>query len=93
MSNIHTKRETGDLGDYPRGTWPSALLHELTGFETAKVNRTQRGSNQSGEAGGFGSQGNTGPAGQAAPQDDPWVTPATSGAGGWGSGADSEPPF
>ena len=69
------------------------LLHEPAGFQTAKVNRTQRGSNQSAEAGGFGSQGNTGPAGQAAPQDDPWVTPATSGAGGWGSGADSEPPF
>jgi hypothetical protein len=32
MSNIHTRPETGEIGEYPRGTWPSVLLHELTGF-------------------------------------------------------------
>ncbi|MFW0775418.1 single-stranded DNA-binding protein, partial [Paenarthrobacter nitroguajacolicus] len=61
-----------------------------TGFETAKINRTQRSTAQGGQgAGGFGNQGNTGPTGQAAPQEDPWATPQTSGAGG----PDSEPPF
>jgi single-strand DNA-binding protein len=62
-------------------------------YANAKVNRTQR-SNEGGQgAGGFGNQGNTDPAGQAAPQEDPWATPQTSGAGGWGNGPDSEPPF
>ena len=58
-------------------------------YANAKVNRAQR-SNQGGQAGGgFGNQGS-----QSAPQDDPWGIPATSNAGsGWGSGADSEPPF
>jgi hypothetical protein len=94
MSNIHTRPETGEIGEYPRGTWPSVLLHELTGFGIAKVNRTQRSGAQGGQgAGGFGNQGNAGPAGQAVPQEDPWATPQTSGAGGWGNGPDSEPPF
>ena len=93
MSSIHTKPETGDLGEYPRGTWPSVLLRELTGFGIAKVNRTQR-SNQGGQgAGGFGNQGPGSQPGQSSPQDDPWATPQTSNAGGWGNGPDSEPPF
>jgi hypothetical protein len=41
MSNIHTRPETGEIGEYPRGTWPSVLLHELTGFGIATVQRSQ----------------------------------------------------
>jgi single-strand DNA-binding protein len=64
---------------------------------TAKINRTQR-SNQAGQGagGGFGNQGagsQPGQPGQSSPQDDPWATPQTSNAGGWGNGPDSEPPF
>lgn len=65
-------------------------------YANAKVNRSQR-SNQDGQAGGgFGNHANR--AGQPAAQDDPWATPATpatSSAGGWGTGpdSDSEPPF
>jgi single-strand DNA-binding protein len=63
-------------------------------YANAKINRTQRGT-QGGQAGqgngGFGGQGNT--SGQPAAQEDPWATPATSTAGGWGAGPDSEPPF
>jgi hypothetical protein len=79
------------FGEYPRGTGDPALGHELTGFEIAKVNRTQRTT----QAGGNGYQGNGSPAGQSVPQDDPWATPQTAGTtgGGWGSGPDSEPPF
>ena len=63
-------------------------------YANAKVNRTQRSGGQAGQAnGGFGNQGNTSPAGQSTAQDDPWATPATSTAGGWGAGPDSEPPF
>lgn len=64
-------------------------------YANAKVNRTQRSGGQAGQGnGGFGNQGNTSPAGQPAAQDDPWATPATSAAGGWGTGAaDSEPAF
>lgn len=63
-------------------------------YANAKINRTQRSAAQGGQgAGSFGNQGNTNPAGQATPQEDPWATPATGGAGGWGSGPDSEPPF
>ncbi len=64
-------------------------------YANAKVNRTQRGGGQAGQGnGGFGNQGNTRPAGQpTAAQDDPWATPTTSTAGGWGAGPDSEPPF
>ena len=61
-------------------------------YANAKISRTQRGNQGGQEAGGFGSQGNN-PAGQSAPQEDPWATPATSNAGGWGNGPDSEPPF
>ncbi|HEY8702398.1 MAG TPA: single-stranded DNA-binding protein [Arthrobacter sp.] len=62
-------------------------------YANAKINRTQR-SNQNGQgSGGFGNQGNTHTAAQSAPQDDPWATPQTSNAGGWGNGPDSEPPF
>ncbi|WP_326494005.1 hypothetical protein [Arthrobacter sp. MMS18-M83] len=55
------------------------------------VNRTQRSAAQGGAvAGGFSNQG----AAQSFPQDDPWATPqTTAGAGGWGNGPDSEPPF
>jgi single-strand DNA-binding protein len=62
-------------------------------YANAKVNRTQRSAQGGQGAGGFGNQGNTNTAGQAAPQEDPWATPQTSGAGGWGNGPDSEPPF
>jgi single-strand DNA-binding protein len=63
-------------------------------YANAKVNRSQRSGGQAGQGnGGFGGQGNTSPAGQPAAQDDPWAIPATSTAGGWGTGADSEPPF
>ena len=73
-------------------------------YANAKVNRTQRnGGGGQAAGGGFGGGGqqtqggNTGGSwggGQQAPQDDPWATPgATSNAGGWGSGPDSEPPF
>jgi single-strand DNA-binding protein len=62
-------------------------------YSTVKVNRTQR-SNQGGQgAGGFGDQGPGSQPGQSSPQDDPWATPQTSSAGGWGNGPDSEPPF
>ena len=65
-------------------------------YANAKVNRTAR----NGQGGGFG--GNTGQQGQGGgwggqqtqQADDPWATPgATSNAGGWGNGPDSEPPF
>ena len=59
----------------------------------AKVNRTQRGSGQGGQAGG-GLGNHASPAGRPAAQDDPWATPVSSNAGsGWGTGPDSEPPF
>jgi single-strand DNA-binding protein len=63
-------------------------------YANAKVNRTQR-SNQGGQGAGagFGSQGAGSQPGQSFPQDDPWATPQTSSAGGWGNGPDSEPPF
>lgn len=62
-------------------------------YANAKINRTQRGSQGGQGGGGFGGHGNNNPGGQPAPQDDPWATPAASGAGGWGNGPDSEPPF
>jgi single-strand DNA-binding protein len=63
-------------------------------YANAKVNRTQRSGGQAEQGnGGFGNQGNTSPAGQPTAQDDAWATPATSTAGGWGAGPDSEPPF
>lgn len=81
------------FGEYPRGKGDPVLRHELTGFETVKVNRTQR-SNEGGQgAGGFGNQGAGSQPGQSSPQDDPWATRQTSNAGGWGNGPDSEPPF
>ena len=55
-------------------------------YANAKVNRTQR----NGNSGGFGGQQQ--PAMAAAPQADPWATPAAN-AGGWGNGPESEPPF
>jgi single-strand DNA-binding protein len=62
-------------------------------YANVKVNRSQR-SNQGGQgAGGFGNQGPGSQPGQSSPQDDPWATPQTSNAGGWGNGPDSEPPF
>lgn len=55
-------------------------------YANAKVNRTQRSSTQGG--------GNGNPAGNAAPQDDPWATPQNnSAAGARSDGPDSEPPF
>jgi len=91
MSAMKSLGKALDLGRYPRGSGPSGPHEELTGFETAKVNRTQRGS-QGGQGNGFQGNGNNQP--QSGPQDDPWAVPATSNAaGGWGNGPDSEPPF
>jgi len=60
-------------------------------YATAKVNRTQRGT-QGGQGSGYQGNGSTPP--QTGPQDDPWAVPAASNAsGGWGNGPDSEPPF
>jgi single-strand DNA-binding protein len=59
-------------------------------YANAKVNRTQRSGNGGGQGGNSG--GGFG-AGQAAAQEDPWSTPATSNAGGFGNGPESEPPF
>ena len=56
-------------------------------YANAKVNRTQR----NGTSGGFGGQQQPAMA-AAAPQADPWATPAAN-AGGWGNGPDAEPPF
>ncbi len=79
------------FGEYPCGTGDPVLRHELTGFETAKVNRSQRG-NQGGQGSSY--QGNGNAAAQSGPQDDPWGIPAASNAGGgWSAGPDSEPPF
>ncbi|GAB2721802.1 single-stranded DNA-binding protein [Arthrobacter bambusae] len=59
-------------------------------YANAKVNRTQRSTAQGAAAGGFGNQGSA----QASPQEDPWASQqASGGAGFWGSGPDSEPPF
>ena len=51
-------------------------------YANAKVNRTQRNSNQQQPA-----------RTQPAPQQDPWAAPATQDAGGWGNGPANEPPF
>ncbi|MFK0042193.1 single-stranded DNA-binding protein [Paenarthrobacter sp. NPDC090517] len=60
-------------------------------YANAKVNRTQRNTNQGGGNGGdFGSQPSTG---QASRQDDLWAANTSANAGSWGSGLDSEPPF
>jgi single-strand DNA-binding protein len=60
-------------------------------YANAKVNRTQRSTNQgAGNSGGFGNQTTTG---QAAQQDDPWAGNSPTNAGSWGNGPDSEPPF
>ena len=78
-------------------------------YANAKVNRTQRGNGQGGGQQGGGSgggnqqgnrqqggqqgQGGGFGGGQQTQQEDPWATPGASGAGGWGNGPDSEPPF
>lgn len=55
-------------------------------YATAKVTRTQRNANApAAQPSGFG---------PSTAQTDPWATPATANAGGWGNGpATSEPPF
>ena len=60
-------------------------------YSKAKVTRTQRSDNPAGRgAGGSGRQVEA----QSVPQGDPWAAPqTTSGAGFWGSGPDTEPPF
>jgi single-strand DNA-binding protein len=71
-------------------------------YASAKVTRTQRSG--SGGAGGGNAQGGGGFQGgaqpgnswQQQPADDPWGAPAAAGAtgaGGWGYGPESEPPF
>lgn len=71
-------------------------------YAQAVVKRTTRivdGAASTATAGGFGgprSQAGSG-AGRAAQgppqQEDPWATPSTANASGWGNGPDSEPPF
>ena len=60
-------------------------MDEPAGFQTAKINRTQRSNAQGG-----GAQ----PANQGG-QSDPWGAPTTAGSNsGWGNGPEqSEPPF
>ncbi len=78
-------------------------------FATAKVNRTSRQGGGGGYSGGGGQGGPSGgpsggqSGGSSAPADDPWATPAPSGGGQGGSGANDpwgapgvpadEPPF
>ncbi|UKH48331.1 ssDNA binding protein [Arthrobacter phage Lilmac1015] len=74
-------------------------------YANAKVNRTQRSGGQNGgqggSGGGFGGGGSsyTNGAGSGAGKaagggEDPWAAATTSsGAGGWGNGPESEPPF
>ncbi|WBF79011.1 ssDNA binding protein [Arthrobacter phage Bolt007] len=74
-------------------------------YANAKVNRTQRSGGQNGGQGGSGGFGGGGGstytngagngAGKAAgASEDPWAAATTpAGAGGWGNGPDSEPPF
>jgi single-strand DNA-binding protein len=59
-------------------------------FANAKVNRTQRSGNSGGGFGG-GKSGGFGGA-QQSQQSDPWATPATANAGGWGNDP-TAPPF
>lgn len=74
MSNIHTRPETGEIGEYPRGTWPSVLLHELTGFGIAKPTGAQGGhqaaSKSNSQSGHHADETVTEPGGYA--DDDPW---------------------
>ena len=90
ISDINIGGKMSSYGDYPRGTGDPASRKELTGFETAKVNRTQRSNQGSGNGGGFGNQPS---AGQPIQQDDPWAANKQTNAGSWGNGPDSEPPF
>ncbi|BBE24593.1 single-stranded DNA-binding protein (plasmid) [Arthrobacter sp. MN05-02] len=65
-------------------------------YASAKVTRTQRASSGNGQGGGaqHGGHSNQGNAAwQQQPADDPWGAPAATGAGGWGNGPESEPPF
>ena len=62
-------------------------MNEPAGFQTAKINRTQRPTGDGGADQGVSSrQGG---------QNDPWGAPANAGsASGWGNGAEgAEPPF
>ncbi|QWY82810.1 ssDNA binding protein [Arthrobacter phage SilentRX] len=58
------------------------------GFNSNQQNSQYGGGQQGGrqQGGGYGG-------GQATQQDDPWATPQGQGAGAWGNGPDSEPPF
>jgi len=58
-------------------------------YANAKVNRTQRSTNQgAGNSGGFGNRTTTGQ------QDEPWAANSQANvSGSWGNGPDSEPPF
>ncbi|MDR6689000.1 hypothetical protein J2Y41_004600 [Arthrobacter sp. 1088] len=78
VSDINIGGKMSGFGEYPRGSGDYPSRQEPTGFETAKVNRTQRSTNSAGN-------------GQAQ-QGDPWAVQQSSG-GNWGSGPDSEPPF
>lgn len=60
-------------------------------YANAKVNRTQRSNQGSGNGGGFGNQPSTE---QPVQQGDPWAANTQAKAGSWGgNGPDSEPPF
>jgi len=61
-------------------------------FATAKVNRTSRQGGGGGYSGG-GGQGGGQPAGQSAPADDPWATPAPAASGQGGGGAAANDPW
>jgi hypothetical protein len=73
MSNIYTKSKTGEIGEYPCGTWPSAPLHELTGFGITPTRiqggrqATPKSNSQSGH---HADETVTEPGGYA--EDDPW---------------------
>ncbi|WP_420181236.1 hypothetical protein [Paenarthrobacter sp. TA1.8] len=77
------------FGGYLGGSGECESTHELTGFGTAKVNRTQRSSGNGQAGGGFGNSNTA----ATATQDDPWATPQATSAGSWGNGPDAEPPF
>lgn len=80
MSNIYTRSETGEIGDYPRGTWPSVLPCELTGFGIATPTGVQGGrqaaSKPNSQSGHHADETVTEPGGYA--DDDPWFGKNTS---------------
>jgi single-strand DNA-binding protein len=68
-------------------------------YATATVKRHTARVDTGGTGGGFGGQRTPPESGAGrgqqggSRQEDPWATPSTATAGGWGNGPDSEPPF